>query len=69
MQEEVSEILIQKSASAISYTTAGTLVLGDILEFLNHNASAIGVMLGAVTLSINFFYLRKRDKRESSKKG
>lgn len=41
-------------ATIASYLTSIGLVLGSVLDFMNHNALAFGVIFGAITCWINY---------------
>lgn len=43
-------------ATTLTYGTSIGLVLGDTLEFLNHNAAACGVILGFMTFLVNLYF-------------
>ena len=52
--------IMSKITSFLSYLTGGALVVGgDLLGFLNTNASACGVLLGFGTFLVNWYYQRK----------
>lgn len=55
----------QKVAAGISYATGGGLVIGDVLDFLDHYAGAFGVLIGLGTFFVNWYYARKGAQRRT----
>lgn len=51
-----------KVATGASYTASGGLTAAGMLDFLNDNALAFGVILGLATFIVNFYYQRKHFK-------
>ena len=60
-------MLAQKAGKATiaAYFTSGSLVLADVLQFLNNNAGAVGACVAMLTLFVNIYYQRKRSKQMS----
>jgi len=54
--------IAQKIASGATYATGGGLVIGDVMNYLGENASAFGVILGALTFLTNVYFQYKRDR-------
>lgn len=51
--------LAAKVSTGISYTASGGLTAAGMLDFLNANALAFGVILGLATFFVNWYYQRK----------
>lgn len=57
-------VLPQKAASVITYALSGSLVVGDTMDWLNHNASAMGVLIGLATFATNFYFHVKNSRKK-----
>lgn len=49
-------------AKVVAYSTSGTLVLGDYMDYLNDNAGAFGVLIGFCTFLVNWRYQHKNQQ-------
>lgn len=56
---EHTTALATKVATGVSYTASGGLTAAGMLDFLNNNALAFGVLLGLATFFVNWHYQRK----------
>lgn len=56
-------VISQKLASIITYVLSGGLVIGDTMDWLNENASAMGVLIGLATFLTNIYFQSKRDRK------
>lgn len=54
--------LAAKVSTGVSYTASGGLTAAGMLDFLNNNALAFGVVLGLATFFVNWYYQRKHLK-------
>ena len=54
----------QRLASGLTYTVSGGLVVGDVLQFLNNNAGAVGAVMAMATFVMNWYYQHQRRKRD-----
>jgi cation transport ATPase len=59
-------IISQKIASVMTYLFSGWLVIGDAMDWLNENASAMGVLIGLATFATNFYFQWKRGRNGAS---
>jgi len=57
-----NSVVYQKSATFISYAIGSGLFVGDVMNYLNQNAAAFGVLIGIATVLMNWFYQHKRSK-------
>ena len=62
-------IISQKIASVMTYLFSGWLVVGDAMDWLNENASAMGVLIGLATFATNFYFQWKRGRNGTSSLG
>ncbi len=51
-----------KVSTGVSYIASGGLTAAGLLDFLNNNALAFGVILGLATFFVNWHYQRKHFK-------
>jgi len=56
--------IAQRLASGLTYTLSVGLVLGDVLQFLNNNAGAVGAVMAMATFAMNWYYQHQRRKRD-----
>jgi hypothetical protein len=56
---EHTTTLAAKVSTGVSYTASGGLTAAGMLDFLNNNALAFGVVLGMATFFVNWYYQRK----------
>lgn len=54
----------QRLASGLTYAVSGGLVVGDVLQFLNNNAGAVGALMAMATFGMNWYYQHQRRKRD-----
>lgn len=59
---EHTSTLAAKVSTGVSYTASGGLTAAGMLDFLNNNALAFGVILGLATFLVNVHYQRKHLK-------
>ena len=60
-------IVVGKAATGATYFTSAGLFIGSSMQWLNENAGAVGVMIAAMTFSVNLYYQHKRTKLEAIK--
>lgn len=62
--ERYTDFAMTKVWVAVSYLASGFLVGADwVLQILNNNAGAFGVMFAGITTWITWYYKRKDDRR------
>lgn len=54
--------MAQKVATTATYTIGTSLMIGDTLQWLNHNAGAVGAIATILTFFVNWYYQRKRNR-------
>lgn len=54
----------QRVTSGLTYAVSGGLVVGDVLQFLNNNAGAVGAIMAMATFAMNWYYQHQRRKRD-----
>ncbi|WP_010323016.1 HP1 family phage holin [Marinobacterium stanieri] len=54
----------QRVAAGLTYTVSGGLVVGDVLQFLNNNAGAVGAVMAMATFAMNWYYQHQRNNRD-----
>lgn len=54
----------QRLAAGLTYTFSGGLVVGDVLQFLNNNAGAVGALMAMATFGMNWYYQHQRQNRD-----
>ena len=70
MKTEVSTqipVIVGKAATWSTYFTSAGLLVGSAMDWLNQNASAVGVIIAICTFCLNWYYQRKRLKMEREK--
>lgn len=62
--DRYTDFAITKIWVAVSYLASGLLVGADwVLQILNNNAGAFGVIFAGITTAITWYYKRKDDRR------
>lgn len=62
--ERYTDFAMTKVWVAVSYLASGFLVGADwVLQILNNNAGAFGVLFAGITTVITWYYKRKDDRR------
>lgn len=54
---------LAKVGAWLTYFFSGGLMLGDAMDWINDNTGVVGLVLGLISLAINWYYKHKESKQ------